>query len=404
MNVLHVLEPSVGGEDSVLGVLACVQNLGTSFRHLAVLLGTREHELSAQALGLTLTDRVTTRGLPECLQQSLVPWPLTGVREARAIARILHTRQAQVGGIDAVLCWSVERAGQLARVVADVCGPEVPVRVMLTSGPSGTSRDALWRQIGTGAGRVRVTCFDELIARAWRSAGAPIIDVITAPVATLDSAREARANVRRELDIARDEIAVGLLCDPATFGDTRLFAWIMGVLAISGRTCVGIAPGGAGSMRRAARYLRLHRRHWEIVPFRGPAALAMSAADIVIWDTDPARTGTHIAHPASGQLNALSVGAMGIPIVTIASDLTRRTLTGAPGWCRVGNASMPSLGAGVLPLADDAALRAEVGHAIARGTNATERNRAFASALETLLWADTIVSTRAGALPEGVIR
>lgn len=396
VNVLHILEPSLEGQDSILGVVACVQNLAPRFRHLAILLGTRQDELTAQSLWLTLTDRVTTRGVPASLRTALAEWMPggTSLREARATARIIRTRQAQVGGIDVVLCWSAARSRQVAQVVSEVCGPEVAVRTMLTSGPSAVSRESLWTETGTGAGRVRVTCFDEQIASAWRGAGAPLIDVLTPPVVSLEGGPAARARVRRELDIANDELVVGLLCDPPTFGDTRLFAWIMGVLAISGRTCVGIVPDGAGSMRRAARYLRLHRRHWDIMPFCGPTALAMSGADVVIWDTDPARAGTHVSQPASGQLSALSVGAMGIPIVTIASDLTRRTMTGAPGWCRVGNASMPSLGAGVLPLADDAMLREQVGKAIAQGTNATERNRSFALGLETLLRSDTMVDTR----------
>ncbi|MBX9736534.1 MAG: hypothetical protein K2X32_06370 [Phycisphaerales bacterium] len=404
LNILHVLEPSVDGHDAMLGVLACVQNLGgPGVRHMAILLGSRDDELDAQALGLTLTDRVTTPHF-DAASERLIDWTLTQFRQQRSIARIVRARHEQVGGIDGVVCWSAGRAGRIADVVSQVCGPRTPVIAMLTRGPRETDRDTLWPHVGTGGGRVRVACMDEDIASAWRAAGVQRAEVLVAPAVQLDSGDEntfgspesQRQRLRAELSIRPDEIAVGLLCDPATFGEARLFAWIMGVLAISGRTCVGIAPQDASSMRRAARYLRLHHRHWEIATFRRPGALAMRAADIVIWDTDPARVGVQIAQPPSGQLSALSVASMGIPIVTVASGLTRRTLVGAPGWCRVGNASMPSLGAGVLPLADDPALRATVGAAIARAVDAPARNRAFGDALESLLRDATMSRQRAG--------
>ncbi len=368
---------------------------------MAILLGSRDDELDAHALGLTLTDRVTTQ-TSNAAGAPAIDWTLTQFRQQRSIARIVRARQSQVGGIDGVVCWAAGRAGPIADIVSEVCGPRTPVIAMLTRGPRESDRDALWPHVGTGSGRVRVACMDDDIASAWRAAGVQRAEVFVAPVVRLDGGGENtrgtqeahRQRLRAELSIRPDEIAVGLLCDPATFGEARLFAWIMGVLAISGRTCVGVAPEGASSMRRAARYLRLHHRHWEIVSFRGPGALAMRAADIVIWDTDPARAGVQIAQPPSGQLSALSVASMGIPIVTVASGLTRRTLVGAPGWCRVGNASMPSLGAGVLPLADDPALRASVGASLAGAVDAPARNLAFADALESLFREGTMRARR----------
>lgn len=369
--VLHIIDPLWAGLDSLLGLHAFVSLLPEQPQH-AILVGPAECEQHARALGVTITDRVNM--------------PLGRVSLCGpALERLIRLRAEQLHGFSSVFVWSPRLAPMVARMIARLVSPDVPVTMMLTVGPRASDAGRkLWLHTGTGAARLRSACFDDQIADAWAHYGLMRPEVLPVP-ATLNIDWEAqRLAVRRELELRDDELALALLCDPATEGDARLFTWINGVLTIAGKRVVGILPAAAGQMRRAARYLRMHHREWEVVRYKGPMPLALPAADLVIWDLDPRRLNDDMPQPSGGQLAARLAASTGVPMVAVACGLSRRTLVGAPGWCLIGAATMPGLGSGCLPLADDSELRREVGKMLRDGCDQQAQNQSFTEAARKL--------------------
>lgn len=389
-HVLHVLDTAWSGHDAVLGVRAAAELL-PGLAHHAILLGSRVEETACDALGVTTSERIS------------IPAGMPGLA-ARAFERLVRVRAEQVDGeIVAVVVWSTRVAAMVNRIARRMLGPEMPVILVLTSGPRAQVCDAsLWAITGTGAGRITTACFDDDVADAWVGAGVQRPAVLTPPVVKPFDWAVERARVRAELEIGEDEPVAALLADPMSAGDCRLFSWIIGVVTVSGDHILGIVPIASDQYRRAARYLALHHREWESVVYHGPAVIGIAGADVVIWDQDIHRSRAISGWPAGGLLAAKLAASSGVPIVTTASGMSRRLLRAAPGWCRAGAATMPGLGSALLVMTDDPEWRRRIGADLARSIDVRSDNRAFAMELGELI-ADprTVRAGRALRMVEG---
>lgn len=386
--VMHVLDPRWTGHDATLAVKCCVDLL-TDVEQFAIIAGTRQHELDAAALGVITSDRVSlvADSLIEDNSTVATNGGFASIAGERALRALLKRRLQQLGSVDAVCVWSSRLAGVVAQTVLESISARARTLAMLTTGPRENWIEGdLCIVSGSAVGRVLPVCFDDEIAQAWSKAGVSVAEIIECPVASIDRWQERRDSVRNELRIARGETVLGVIAEPEKAIDMRLLTWIAGVLTIAGRTCVAIAPRESGQSRRAARYLYLHKREWDAVHFVGPTALALPAADLVLWDLDPRRAAVETGQPGGGQITAKMLCAAGIPIFTVASALSRRTLKGAPGWCLSGASTMPGLGAAGLALLDDPALRESVGRDLIAGARAGEANATFAEQFRRLLF------------------
>lgn len=385
--VLHVLDPRWTGHDPTLAVKCCV-DLIDDVEHYALIAGTRGHELDAAALGVISSDRIglVADSLVEDNAGVAASGAYASIAGERALRALLTRRLGQLRDVRAVCVWSSRLAGAVAQTVLNVTEGRTRTLAMLTTGP----REA-WIEgdlcvvSGGGVGRAQPVCFDEEIAQAWGKAGAGFVERVECPVSTIRGWGERRRSVREELRIDPGETVLGVIAEPQSAIDMRLLTWIAGVLTIAGRKCVAIAPRGSGQSRRAARYLYLHKREWDAIQFEGPTALALPAADLVLWDLDPRRAGVETGQPGGGQITAKMVCAAGMPVFTVASGMSRRTLIGAPGWCLSGASTMPGLGAAGLALLDDPALRASVGADLIAGARAGEANSIFAQQMRRLI-------------------
>lgn len=386
--VLHILDPRWTGHDATLAVKCCVDLL-PDVEQFAIIAGTRQHELDAAALGVITGDRVSlvADSLIEDNATVSTNGGFASIAGERALRTLLRRRLQQIQGVDAVCVWSSRLAGVVAQTVLESNNARARTLAMLTTGPRESWIEGDLSVVsGSALGRAQPICFDEEIAQAWNKAGVSPAEIITCPVVSIDRWSERRSTVREELRIAPTETVLGVIAEPEKAIDMRLLTWIAGVLTIAGRKCVAIAPRESGQSRRAARYLYLHKREWDAVHFEGPTALALPAADLVLWDLDPRRPAVESGQPGGGQITAKMLCAAGVPIFTVASALSRRTLTGAPGWCLSGASTMPGLGSAGLALLDDPALRESVGRDLIAGARAGEANATFADQLRRLIF------------------
>ncbi|MBL0868953.1 MAG: hypothetical protein IBJ18_00055 [Phycisphaerales bacterium] len=391
--VLHVLDPRWSGHDATLALKCCVDLL-SDVRQYAIIAGSRQSEIEAADLGVTTGDRVNL--VADSFEEfNTVGFGATGIASIageRSLRELLTRRLTQLGDVRAVCVWSSRLAGVVAQTVHQATNGQTRTLAMLTTGPRETWLESdLCVVSGSGVGRARPVCFDEEIAQSWNKAGVGGVEVIECPVATIDRWSERRRSVREELRITPEEIVLGVIAEPVKSIDMRLLTWIAGVLTIAGRKCVAIAPRGSGQSRRAARYLYLHKREWDAVQFEGPNALALPAADIVLWDLDPRRPAVESGQPGGGQVTAKMVCAAGVPVFTVAGGMSRRTLSGAPGWCLSGASTMPGLGAAGLALLDDPALRTSVGQSLINGVNAGVTNARFAQQMRGLIFGQSSI-------------
>ncbi|CAN5767043.1 hypothetical protein BH11PLA1_BH11PLA1_04170 [soil metagenome] len=369
-----MLDPEHAGVDPYLGAAAAARLAG-SIAQSAFLIGVRADRQVATALGALA-----------------MPWSgfAGGVRSVRALRLAVerHLDRLPITERDApvvLALWSSRVAALLAGVR---WSRPVAIMAMLTSGPRPSDlRRPLWPYSGTGLGKLRAACFDSAVAAAWSRQGVMAPMVLATPLLEDSRWRPGRDACRAALGIRPGELAVALLNDPPNVADARMFTWVCGAMTISDRPCVGLLPAAAMGLRRAARYLRQHRREWEIIPYAGPMTAALSAADFAIWEHDPARLDDECPQPGGSRLLAAHATLHGLPIIAVTTPTTRDVLAAAPPWCRVGSATMPAFAAAALVLGDDAALRGRVGAVLTADSRsrAPTTNAEFADGLRRIV-------------------
>jgi hypothetical protein len=228
----------------------------------------------------------------------------------------------------------------------------------------------------------RVGVVGPMALGAWQGVGPGLAVAVPAPVSRRCAGT--RQQTRAALGIGQGEFVVALLSDPPSTDDSRLFAWIVGMLHVAGLRAVGVAPAGTGSERRAARYLRLHGRHWEVIRHTGHTAGALPAADAAIFGLrhDLALRGdlegvsplapaaaAHAGAPASvaadpgadfGRALPLALHAMatGVPVIAPADAGTRWLMgegDGLPARSLAAAVTMPAFAPRLMPLVESAA-------------------------------------------------
>lgn len=347
---VHLLWPARSG-------LACCACGGTGGAP-TVVIGSSADARQARVLGARVVAVVPA---PRLGTWGWLTGESAGLR--RRVGRVLDGLRAR-----AVVAWAPDDldalpAAWLGRTVLATTEPPPMAR---------TDDDCPWRRVA------RVGVLARPAMEAWSAAVGGRAMPLDLPPATVGLGD--RAVVRAALGIGPNEVALSLLTDPASAGDARLFAWIVGVLHVAGLRAVGIAPAGAACERRAARYLRLHGRHWEVISHHGPAAQAVQAADIAVFGlrhelavrdelagASPlvgGQSGPTVAASAAstqgrwgrGLLLAWRAMASGVPVIA-ADDPATRWLLGPAAADRsiAAIVTMPACAPRIMPLVDDPA-------------------------------------------------
>lgn len=344
--VVHLLDPTEGGEDAVLACRAACEAPG--FEHHVWLLGTTADELRCAELGLTTTDRLSVEAGP-------------AYRAAQTLGR-LHIDRARAWGLPAraVVAWSA-RAAQLAE--AEMW--DVPARLcVLTAGPGHPDepRTNVVRAI-TPSGVWRVFALGSGLVQLWTSAGVSGLTALPIPVLTgLDQGQD-RSTVRAALGVKHDERMLMLLASPARAGDAHRLVSMAGIIHYAGVRVVCAMPSGSAQVDRAVRYVNLHNHRWDVLPFDGPVARASAAADALVWDLDEARARSRHDMPSGGVVLAAAAAAAGTVVVGPDHPLLREIIGGSPRLI-ARSASYPDLSHVLLPLLDDPAELARCGAAL----------------------------------------
>lgn len=177
----------------------------------------------------------------------------------------------------------------------------------------------------------------------------------------------ARAAARAALGIAEHETALLLAADRPGVGDARRFAGLVGVLHLAEYAAVGIASARSDTYRRAARFLRGFNHAWDVVPLHTPPHVTLAAADIVIYDQGDSLTADAGPGPRTGGI-ILAAGALGIPVVTTPSPLSRRLLGPLAQELIAGDGAMPEIARLTVPLCTDADRRHAAGERLRHQT------------------------------------
>jgi hypothetical protein len=341
--LVHLLRPGASGQDELLACRAACEI--PNVHHLVWLIGNTRDERDARSLGLRISARFSPRAA------NLGP-----------IARLVRPGGAMMphaNRLDAsaqVLCWGTPTL-DIARAL----------RIPIAAAVLLDSRDIRT----TDLHRTPAIAFCNAIASAWRTHGHQVA-VLTPPYDLLSDGEwlARRQDTRTALRIGADEVVISLLSDPVRDGDARRFAWVTGLLQVAGIRAVGICAHASSQLQRAARYIRLHGRHWEVIAFDGPPAAALPAADLVMWNVDPSRVAGMDVPPrgpagGAGLLSAMMAARHGVPVfspIDPASDEFLGTI--APELLATA-ATMPALGACAVPLLSDPHRRAAVGQRLA---------------------------------------
>ncbi|MBA4119290.1 MAG: hypothetical protein C0513_01100 [Isosphaera sp.] len=351
--MLHVLCPSRDG--AAWALLAGRAASGLRGRHVAAVAGSWGDARGAHAAGL---PEVVGLGSPRLAG-------LPAALRARRVARALRRRH---GRAPVVLCWSSWMFGALHGVMPDA---------RLTLVPSHLPAET-WRSTGASVrclvpeGSGVVTGLGEAAAQR----------VERLPMPDLDAGWEAqRARARAMLGAQGDEAVVGLLADPPSEGDARLFAWVMGMVHVSGERALGVASSGSWQTRRAARYLRLHKRDWDVRLCDGPALGWLPGCDIAVWGSDPGRVSGLDAPPLGGAVLARCAASAGVPVIAPRDPACDALLLGAAPWLLARGPTMLMLATALHPLVIDPAQRRAAGQALRRAVRDRGDSAGFLAAL-----------------------
>lgn len=351
--VMHVLCPSRDG--AAWALLAGRAARGLRGRHVAAVAGTWRDTHNAHAAGLT---EAVTLGSPR----------LGGLPAALRARRLARELRRSHGMAPVVLCWSSWMFGALHGVMPDARLTLVPSHL-----PAGA-----WRSTGASVRCLMPEGSGEVggLGHAAAQRAQPL------PMPELDAGwPDQRDRARALIGAGPGETVVGLLADPPSEGDARLFAWVMGMVHVSGARALGVASSGSWQTRRAARYLRLHKRDWDVRLCDGPALAWLPACDIAVWGSDPGRVAGMDAPPLGGALLARCAAWAGVPVIAPRDPACDALLLSAWPSLLARGPTMLMLATALHPLVIDPAQRRGAGQALRDAVRQRSDTPGFLAAL-----------------------
>jgi hypothetical protein len=309
--VLHLLDLGAGES----GMISCAAGMSLpGVEHTLWLIGAGPARAAAQWYGLRPSHIVqSSSGITETAARSL--WRL--IAGGRGVG-------APTPRPDVVLAWSL---GSLQLARSAFGGSGAVIAAALTSGPDAGEGWLHRRRVLRTLEGAPLLGVGEAVARAWSSAGARDVRALPVPCGPLPIDPSRRAAVRAELGLEHDELAVQLLADPPAIASARRFVHAIGVLHVAGQRVAGLLPAGAREYDRAARFLRSFGYTWRVIPFEGPQAAALPAADLVAWDTGLNAGGDgRERRPMAGGALAAAAASLGLPMVCNDEPITRALL------------------------------------------------------------------------------
>lgn len=266
MRVLHLLSPRTAGDE---GVRACVLSAGTRPGQDVMLIGDGADEARAWRLGHRGTDRVTPG-----------PSPVRAWATARSVARYVRARRGE-HGYDLVQCWCLASAG-IAGHLGELAGE---ISVTLVRPSEGDARTPLPSH---GVYSVLDRTHQSPV---WRLLHARGVHQHMANVRVLDWTVIAdqcpgatKAELRAQHGIETGDMVAAYLPAHPDQGDALFFAFMLGLIQVSGRRVVGHMPRGIMHARRAARFVRAHARVWGLAETSMTTPEIVRAADVLIAD------------------------------------------------------------------------------------------------------------------------
>jgi hypothetical protein len=288
--------------------------------------------------------------------------PMLGWMEVRAAARR--------AGAQAVCCWSAasERAATAA------LGRAMPVVRVSADGTGG----------GPGA-----------LASVRRAE----LDAASLAVPPVAPAGEDRARAREALGLGDRDAAVLLIGGRGDASALR-FNFALGLSRHTGTEVVGVLPAWADSLPRSMRFQgRLHRPVRVVVTDR-PRREVLRGIDLAMW-TGGGRSATWPAEGRPSRLHIAECLASGVPVVAPAgANLEDLYPPGVLGLCMAEVANPPEIARRLIPLVEDASVRAEA----ASACRAWWRGRDGLPALAAELRESLERATRTGGWAEVVSR
>ncbi len=399
LRLLHLVDSTCGGEGALVGCAAACTIPGVT--HEVWCLGPPRLAHHATALGLPVTARITTTGPPESALRSL--WRANQSRAAVNPAP---------SDFDAIVGWSPASVHVATRMLA--LDHTVPIVGVMAQGPDSAGTGWLAeRRLRRALHRATILPLGTSLAGAWAGTLALGVTPIAPPVHT--PARDPapptptptppgmREALRAELGVQPGELAVLMLSDPATRGDVRRFAQVLGMARLTRVPLVGLAPRHAPGWERANRFGNATRRAWDIIAFDGPLASALPAADLAVW-IDADAPGEWSNSPArsigGGPLLGIAAAAAGIPVIAPDLPVTREALSAAGDVCLVnhppGAVGETRLAGRLLDLALDEHARRAAGIALESYWLDPARRWQFHADLLTALRLATTVSRTSG--------
>lgn len=377
LRLLHLIDSSSGGDAALL---ACAEACRTpGIDHKVWCLGSPTLARHALALGLPVAARATATGPVETSLRSL--WR---ARQPGAAGRASPRLDP-----DAVIAWSP--AALHVATLAFARSPDLPMIGVFPQGPAAAGTGWLGRRrLRRAAHRATVVPLGDCLARAWAGTLALGVTPIAPPVFTPTTNSAHRLALREALGIRPHELAVLMLVDPirsaaaAPGRDVRGFAQVLGMAALTHAPLVGLAPRSAPGWERANRFCNATRRAWDIIPFDGPVAAALAAADLAVWAGSP---------EADGPVLPIAAAAAGVPVLAVDSPAAREVLAPAASACLVPPTSLDTRLAGaLLALARDPLARRAAAIALESHWLQPARHWAFPGELLSVLRIATTVS------------
>lgn len=208
------------------------------------------------------------------------------------------------GKPDVIHAWSVEAA-----MAALLAAPGIPVRLTLSGVPP-LSRCA---RIAAGWVLRKVSWLDAFSHPALES-WAPLLNGLPFPVVhsvapawwsgTPFTRSNSRGALRTEWGVQDSDHVVWALGDDPTRIDARAFAYHIGVLALTGRSIVGVVSPSAAHLERGVRFTTRHNGAWRLLIDGRPPPAFVAACDAALAMGDESAWSSQMAE------------ALGIPVAT----------------------------------------------------------------------------------------
>jgi len=337
---LHVVNPRLAGEESVLACLYTLQAKRSP--HHVVVIGTDADAERVRSLGLGVHSHL---GLP------------ASYSSGRGLGRHAAELARELGAARAVCVWGAATAPLTTACAIGMPGFETPRVIVETRPPphrgqTAASGSSAWPdEVDTGAfADSTFVTVGQYAAQAWRAMG--VRDVRTAPAscAIVEYSPEAgatREQVRAAMGFDLGTPLLGLLADPPERADARAFAFIEGLVYTTGVTVAGLVPAGGVSARRAARFVREHGRRWMFREWKGSLRDMIDVCDVLLCTAADAAGSLPV-----GPLLLSAAGYSGKPVIVPDGACVRELAAGGCPLVIAPDASMTAMTARLLTRLD----------------------------------------------------